>query len=50
MNNDAAIGYALIAGYDIGLSKEQLKRLEQAMRAAMDEYTEEEAEEVYGRS
>lgn len=50
MNNATAIGYALIAAKDIGLTKEQQRRLESAMRRAMDEVTEAEAEEVYRKA
>lgn len=47
MTNGAAIGYALLAGMAMGLSKQQLQILEGEMRTCMDEHTEEEAEEVY---
>lgn len=50
MNNSAAIGYALMAGKEIGLTKDQLYRLESAMRRTIDEHDEEEAEEVYRNS
>jgi hypothetical protein len=50
MNNGAAIGYALIAGKEMGLTKEQLVQLERSMRSAMDFHTEEEAEEVYRKN
>jgi hypothetical protein len=51
MTNGAAIGYALAAGKDIGLTKQQLEALERQMKWIMDnKLTEEEAEEVYRKS
>lgn len=47
MTNFAAIGYAIIAAKQIGLTSEQIKKLDSAMYEAMDEHTNEEAEEVY---
>lgn len=47
MTNAASIGYAIIAARWIGLTEEQIKKLGRAMYEAMDEITEEEAEEVY---
>jgi len=47
MTNGAAIGYAIIAAKWIGLTPEQIKKLDRAMYEAMDEHTEEEAERVY---
>jgi hypothetical protein len=47
MKNSAAIGYALIAGRQIGLTNTQLQDLENMMRAEMDFTTEEQATKVY---
>lgn len=47
MNNEAALGYVLIAARNIKMSERHLKQLVAAMWEAMDEYTEEEAEEVF---
>lgn len=48
MNNGTAIGYAILAArHWLKLDEEMIRRLERAMYEAMDEYTEEEAEEVY---
>lgn len=47
MTNAAAIGYAIIAAKRLGLTKEQIRKLDRAMYEVMDEITEEEAEEVY---
>lgn len=47
MNNSAAIGYAILAGKRMGLSKVQLIELENTMKEEMDFVTEDEAEEVY---
>jgi hypothetical protein len=47
MTNGAAIGYAILASKRLGLTLEQIRQLDRAMYEAMDEYTEEEAEEVY---
>jgi hypothetical protein len=49
MNNGAAIGYALIAARQF-LTDKQLDELEARMIRAMDEYTEEEAEDVYHKN
>ncbi|AHV97070.1 hypothetical protein [Paenibacillus sabinae] len=50
MTNEAAIGYALLAAKKMGLSKEDLKRLEAIMYSYLDLVTEEEAEELYRRN
>lgn len=50
ISNAAAIGYALLAGKKLGLSKEELKRLEAIMYGYIDLITPEEAEEVYRRN
>lgn len=50
MTNGAAKGYAIIAAKWIGLSPQQIENLVRAMDTAMDEHTEEEAEEVYRKS
>ena len=47
MTNGAAIGYAIIAAKRLKLSEEMIKKLDRGMYEAMDEITEEEAEEVY---
>lgn len=47
MNNSAAMGYAILAGKRIGLTKKQLEQLEAAMREEMDLTSEKEAEEAY---
>lgn len=47
ISNAAIIGYALLAAKELGLSKDELNRLEFIMRTALDEYTIEEAEEFY---
>ena len=47
MTNGAAIGYAIIAAKWIGLTDEQIKKLDRAMYEAMDKTTEEHAEKVY---
>lgn len=50
MTNAAAIGYALMAAkQSLKLDGDKLVQLEDAMREAMDFYTEEEAEEVYNK-
>jgi len=50
MNNSAAIGYAILAAKRIGLTREQIMKLDRAMYEVMDEVTEEEAEEEYRRT
>jgi len=51
MNNAQAIGYALIAAeVAFKFNKHQLEQLERSMRTAMDQHTEEEAEEVYNKN
>lgn len=50
MNNEAAIGYAILAAKQIGLTREQIKKLDRAMYEVMDEVTESEAEEVYRKT
>lgn len=50
ITNAAAIGYALLAAKKMGLSKEELKRLEAIMYGYLDLVTPEEAEEVYRRN
>lgn len=48
MTNQAAIGYALIAArQSLNLAGDKLAQLEEAMMRAMDEHTEEEAEDAY---
>jgi len=47
MTNGSAIGYAIIAAKRIGLTPEQIRKLDRALYEAMDEITEEEAEEAY---
>ena len=46
MNNEAALGYALMAARSIEMSERNITQLLAIMVEAMDEYTEEEAEEV----
>jgi len=50
MNNSAAIGYAIMAARRIGLTDEQIRKLDSAMYRLMDEVTEEEAEEEYRKT
>lgn len=51
VNNNAVItGYALLAARKMGFSKAKLEQLEAIMRSVLDEYTIEEAEEVYRRN
>lgn len=50
MTNGAAIGYAIIAARWLGLTEEQIQKLERGMETAMDRYTEEEAEETYRKN
>jgi len=47
MSNAAAAGYAIMAAKRLGLSKQEIRKLEAVMYALMDRFTEEEAEEVY---
>ncbi|WP_219637719.1 hypothetical protein [Cohnella sp. CFH 77786] len=47
MTNAAAIGYAILAAKKLGLSREELHKLESIMYRIMDEVSEEEAEEAY---
>jgi hypothetical protein len=50
MTNGAAIGYAIIAAKCIGLTAEQIKKLDRAMYEAMDDVSEERAEKEYQRT
>jgi hypothetical protein len=51
MTNAAAIGYALMAANaSLKISGDKLVQLEYAIKAAMDQYTEEEAEEFYRKN
>lgn len=50
MTNAAAIGYALMAAKKMGMSHEELKRLEAIMYGYLDLVSEDEAEEVYRRN
>ncbi|WP_179215692.1 hypothetical protein [Paenibacillus sp. MY03] len=47
MKNETAIGYAILAAKQLGLSREQLRQLEHLMRRTMDEVSESEAEDAY---
>lgn len=47
MNNGAAIGYAMIAARDMGLSEDQVQLLGQKMYDEMDYTSEKRADEVY---
>jgi len=47
MNNQAAIGYMIIAARHLEIDEAKIKELEHEMKFAMDEYSEEEAEEAY---
>lgn len=47
MTNAVAIGYMIIAARRLKLKPETIKRLETAMRYAMDDTTEETAEKAY---
>jgi hypothetical protein len=47
MTNAAAIGYAILAAKALGMSNEELRRLEYVMYRLMDEVTEETAEDEY---
>jgi hypothetical protein len=47
VNNAAAIGYMILAVRAVHLTAEMEEKLEAAMLRAMDERTEEEAEEVF---
>ena len=47
MTSEAATGYAMLAAKQLNLAPIIIKALEEAMHYAMDEHTEEEAEEVY---
>ncbi|MGG2201420.1 hypothetical protein [Paenibacillus validus] len=50
MTNAAAIGYAILAGQQLGMTKDELRSLESVMNAKMDQLTEEEAEEAYRKN
>jgi len=50
MNNAAAIGYMILAARRLGLDEESIRFLTDAMTAAMDEFTEYEAEREYDRT
>ena len=50
ISNSAAIGYALLAAKKMGMSQEELKRLEAIMYGYLDLVSEDEAEEVYRRN
>ncbi len=47
MNNGAAIGYAIKAAKELGLSDKQIRYLECEMKHQMDIRTEEQAEKAY---
>lgn len=47
MSNQAAIGYMIIAARYLEMDEIKIMELAHEMRFSMDEYTEEEAEEVY---
>lgn len=47
MDNGTAIGYALLACKKLGMSKEELERLEAGMHSLMDLVSEDEALEAY---
>lgn len=47
MNNAAAIGYAILACKKLGMTQQELRKLESFMHQLLDTTTEEEAEEVY---
>ena len=50
MTSAAAIGYAIIAAQNIGLTKEQISQLSKAMYKTMDLTEEEYAEKVYQKT
>lgn len=50
MKNAAAIGYAILASQQLGMTKEELRSLESVMNTMMDQITEEEAEEAYRKN
>lgn len=47
LTNEAALGYMIIAAKAVGIKPSGIEKLEISMREAMDEKTEEEAEEAY---
>lgn len=47
MNNSACIGYAILACKALGMTRDELQKLESAMHSILDRYTEEEAEDAY---
>ena len=47
MTNKAAIGYMMLAAKALGLDENIIKDLDYTMQAAMDQYTESQAENVF---
>jgi hypothetical protein len=47
VTNGAAIGYMILAAHRMGLTGDLLEKFERAMLQAMDQHTEQYAEEVY---
>lgn len=50
MTNEAAIGYMILAAKRVKFDPLIIAMLERNMRSAMDEYSEEEAEEAYRKN
>lgn len=50
MTNETSIGYAILAGKMMGMSKEELIKLEYLLYRLMDTVTEEEAQEAYRKN
>ena len=47
VNNAAAIGYMILAAKKLGMSAEEIRKLESMMHYCMDVHSEEEAEDTY---
>jgi hypothetical protein len=47
MNNSAAMGYMILAAQSLGMSNNEIKALERAMKQQMDFQTEAKAEVTY---
>ncbi len=50
MNNNACLGYMILAAKELELHEKVICALQHQMFTMMDEYTEEEAEQVYKTS
>lgn len=50
MNNNACIGYAILACKQLGMNRDELQELEAIMRSVLDRYTEDEAAEAYRKN